>query len=487
MSTIIAQTLDWLSDDTNTLWEKVEYWDSEFSIRANELKSLSKKKISEILNLEGNGWLATLSHNLWTENKENIESVNSYFEVEEYMRDIKAILEKRFPSIAISSIEHHKGNNKWFSAISCIDTPWVQAGERIKSEDSFIKSKTIFDQLVFSENIDNLTQWDTICTYSFSIPWLKSESIHIEFTSKSNKPIDLHLTAEIIELRNYIENKNIWNAIRDNSIILKERYTDGMTGLYNDEYVKEKLNQKNHNYSVIFIDIARFKWINDNYGQNFWDECIKAVAQFLEEHAKIDDKVCRNGWDEFMILIDNRSHTDLKIIEKNLNNIIQENYKSHMDKLWLVNDASFNNKMPHDLVPIEIVLAPAASVQDKAWTAKELIWNANAFLNELKWPEWAADRAIWSFKSLKRKSRKLAMQLYMQDEDFQRDFFVSLPENKKLFSNIIVQFRYLINQNLSAFIKEGYELDEIQGLQDYINMIEQTQTFMEKVSALQKK
>jgi diguanylate cyclase (GGDEF)-like protein len=68
-----------------------------------------------------------------------------------------------------------------------------------------------------------------------------------------------------------------------------------MTGLFNDEYVKEKLNQKNHNYSVIFIDIARFKGINDNYGQNFGDDCIKAVAQFLEEHAKIDDKVCRNG------------------------------------------------------------------------------------------------------------------------------------------------------------------------------------------------
>jgi hypothetical protein len=54
------------------------------------------------------------------------------------------------------------------------------------------------------------------------------------------------------------------------------------------------------------------------------------------------------------------------------------------------------------------------------------------------------------------------MQLYMQDEDFQRDFFVSLPENQKLFSSIIVQFRQLINQNLSAFINEGYELEEIQ-------------------------
>ena len=260
-----------------------------------------------------------------------------------------------------------------------------------------------------------------------------------------------------------------------------------MTGLFNDEYVKEKLNQKNHNYSVIFIDIARFKGINDNYGQNFGDDCIKAVAQFLEEHAKIDDKVCRNGWDEFMILVDNRHHTDFNKITENLNTIIDDSYKAYMDKLGLINDESFNNEMPHDSVPIEIVLAPAVSVKENALVAKVLIWNANALLNDLKWPEGAADRALGTFKSLKSKARKLAMQMYMQDEDFQRDFFVSLPENQKLFSDIIIQFRYLINQNISAFIQDGYELEEIQGLQDYINMIESTKNIMEKINASQKK
>jgi hypothetical protein len=79
------------------------------------------------------------------------------------------------------------------------------------------------------------------------------------------------------------------------------------------------------------------------------------------------------------------------------------------------------------------------------------------------------------------------MQMYMQDEDFQRDFFVSLPENQKLFSDIIIQFRYLINQNISAFIQDGYELEEIQGLQEYINMIETTKNFMEKINTAQKK
>jgi hypothetical protein len=158
-----------------------------------------------------------------------------------------------------------------------------------------------------------------------------------------------------------------------------------------------------------------------------------------------------------------------------------------MHKLWLINDESFNNKMPHDLVPIEIVLAPAVSVKGNALVAKELIWNANALLNDLKWPEGAADRALGTFKSLKSKARKLAMQMYMQDEDFQRDFFVSLPENQKLFSDIIIQFRYLINQNISAFIQDGYELEEIQGLQEYINMIETTKNFMEKINTAQKK
>lgn len=481
--TIIARTLEGLPKDKNSLWEVTDYSNSERWVRFEELRHLWKTKVSDILNMEGNWGVASLAHDLGVDKKESIESIENCFEVEEYMRNIKISLEQRFPSMNISNIIHRK----WNGVLSCIDTSKYKAGERVDTSVNKINPILSFENLNFSENIDNVQQWEVIGSYSFKIPWLQEESIYIEFSRKSYKNIDLKLKSEVIELRNYIENKNIWELISERSRTLKERYTDGMTGLFNDEYVKEKLNQKNHNYSVIFIDIARFKWTNDNYGQNFWDECIKAVAQFLEEHTSIDDKVCRNGWDEFMILMDNRNQNDPEIIKEKLNEIIKNKYEAHMSKLWLINDKSFNNKMPHDLVPIEIVLAPAVSVKGNALVAKELIWNANALLNDLKWPEGAVDRALGTFKSLKSKARKLAMQLYMQDEDFQRDFFVSLPGNKKLFSDIIIQFRYLINENISDFIKQWYELEEIQGLQDYINMIESTKNFMEKINASQKK
>lgn len=481
--TIIARTLSWLPDDKNSLWKNSEYSNSELWVKIDELKLLWKIKVSDILDMEGNWWVTSLANNLGVDEKESIESIENCFEVEEYMRNIKISLEQRFPSMDISNIIHRK----WNWVLSCIDTMKYKAGERVDTSMYTINPILSFETLNFSENIDNVWQWEVIGSYSFKIPWLQEESIYIEFSRKSSKKVDLHLKTEIVELRNYIENKNIWVLISERSRTLKERYTDGMTGLFNDEYVKEKLNQENHNYSVIFIDIARFKWTNDNYGQNFWDEAIKVVAQFLEEHTSIDDKVCRNGWDEFMILMDNRNQNNPEIIKDKLNEIIKNKYEAHMSKLWLINDESFNNKMPHDLVPIEIVLAPAVSVKGNALVAKELIWNANALLNDLKWPEGAADRALGTFKSLKSKARKLAMQMYMQDEDFQRDFFVSLPENQKLFSDIIIQFRYLINKNISAFIQDGYELEEIQGLQDYINMIESTKDIMEKINQLQKK
>jgi hypothetical protein len=74
-----------------------------------------------------------------------------------------------------------------------------------------------------------------------------------------------------------------------------------------------------------------------------------------------------------MILVDNRHHTDFNKITENLNTIIDDSYKAYMDKLGLINDESFNNEMPHDSVPIEIVLAPAVSVKENALVAKVLI------------------------------------------------------------------------------------------------------------------
>jgi diguanylate cyclase (GGDEF)-like protein len=55
--------------------------------------------------------------------------------------------------------------------------------------------------------------------------------------------------------------------------------------------------------AVLFIDIDRFKEINDRYGHHTGDEVLRAVAMTLSACTRTSDLVARHGGDEFVILL----------------------------------------------------------------------------------------------------------------------------------------------------------------------------------------
>jgi diguanylate cyclase (GGDEF)-like protein len=93
--------------------------------------------------------------------------------------------------------------------------------------------------------------------------------------------------------------------------------TDHLTGLYNrqtfDGYFELKFTQaiqQTENLSLVMLDIDDFKKINDGYGHQVGDECLKAVAQYLRQtNLRKDDFVARYGGEEVVIVLAN---TDIK-------------------------------------------------------------------------------------------------------------------------------------------------------------------------------
>ena len=90
-------------------------------------------------------------------------------------------------------------------------------------------------------------------------------------------------------------------------------YSDPLTGLYNRTYFMETLTQalKSINntkncIALFFLDLDRFKKINDTLGHQAGDELLMEVANRLMNVTRSEDTICRWGGDEFVIMMNSR-------------------------------------------------------------------------------------------------------------------------------------------------------------------------------------
>jgi diguanylate cyclase (GGDEF)-like protein len=97
----------------------------------------------------------------------------------------------------------------------------------------------------------------------------------------------------------------------------KRTLLDYATGIPTRELFNDRLEQalaliKRHGWdmAVLFIDLDRFKLINDTYGHGIGDKVLQIVAQRLATQARHEDTICRYGGDEFLYLLVNPKGTE---------------------------------------------------------------------------------------------------------------------------------------------------------------------------------
>ncbi len=92
---------------------------------------------------------------------------------------------------------------------------------------------------------------------------------------------------------------------------------DALTKLPNRSLLQDRIQQTlAHNHrrnlmaAVLFIDLDKFKIINDTLGHDFGDEVLKETASRLIREVRSEDTVARQGGDEFIILLSDITHPD---------------------------------------------------------------------------------------------------------------------------------------------------------------------------------
>ncbi|MGZ5141537.1 MAG: sensor domain-containing diguanylate cyclase, partial [Burkholderiales bacterium] len=117
------------------------------------------------------------------------------------------------------------------------------------------------------------------------------------------------LGAALDEMADQLQTRDakLQDALRD---LREQAITDPLTGLYNRRYFWEALGReiltvrrKGTPFSVILLDIDRFKHVNDTWGHDAGDAVLKAVADVIRSSVRGSDIAVRYGGEEFAILM----------------------------------------------------------------------------------------------------------------------------------------------------------------------------------------
>jgi len=97
--------------------------------------------------------------------------------------------------------------------------------------------------------------------------------------------------------------------------IQKLAYFDTLTGLPNRGLLEDRLIQimaqslrEGWQVGVLFLDLDRFKWINDTLGHTAGDILLQEIAERLQNRLRASDTVARLGGDEFVIVLSAVKH-----------------------------------------------------------------------------------------------------------------------------------------------------------------------------------
>ncbi len=123
------------------------------------------------------------------------------------------------------------------------------------------------------------------------------------------------------------ERKRIEEALLHSEERIRElAYYDSLTGLPNRnlmfETITDQLEILYRSVALLYIDLDRFKAVNDSFGHDVGDETLVKVAKRLQQVVPKDELVARIGGDEFMVLC--RSNTDTDTCIQLARNIIDQ-------------------------------------------------------------------------------------------------------------------------------------------------------------------
>ena len=169
-------------------------------------------------------------------------------------------------------------------------------------------------------------------------------------------------------VRHAVERHRLLSALRSLSLI------DDLTGLYNrrgfsdlgEQYLK-LARRSGRGVTVVFLDLDRFKTINDSLGHHVGDRALMKVSEILKASFRRSDLIARLGGDEFGVLaLDASDESSERLIER-LRERVREFNESDREAYKLSISVGMIRRESDDRVRLDelVALADEAMYEEK--------------------------------------------------------------------------------------------------------------------------
>ena len=132
-------------------------------------------------------------------------------------------------------------------------------------------------------------------------------------------------------IESFSSNASVMDTRSKLRALRREASTDSLTGVGNRKYLDGRLRaviaeyeNNTDNAGLLFMDVDRFKQVNDNYGHNTGDTVLRMVAKTMRLAVRSSDTVGRWGGEEFIaILYGMRQRSALKIAAEKVRTLVE--------------------------------------------------------------------------------------------------------------------------------------------------------------------
>ena len=241
-----------------------------------------------------------------------------------YRRNIaqaeKHASEQRRINEALAQSEAHFRNAFDHAAGMALITPeghWQRVNESLLhilgySEQEMLA--TNFQELTLPEDLGN----DLVQFYQLLEGKIKIDQREKRYLHKIGHPVWVLQSASVARnaggepLHLVLQIQDITEKKRAEQQVHHAAFHDALTGLPNRSLLLDHLSlalarvarSKDYQFAVLFLDLDRFKMVNDSLGHSFGDQLLIELSRRLEQCMRATDTVARLGGDEFGMLLD---------------------------------------------------------------------------------------------------------------------------------------------------------------------------------------